>query len=102
MSFVTTKVKKEFTSGQLIPYSGLSVISDFIKHIGLYDSLNEWISIVRHNTSLLSTAQVLSSIILANFCGVHRLSRVEDFTCDPVRWTWLNISTRTLFVFIYP
>lgn len=38
MSFVTTKVKKEFTSGQLTSYSGLSVISDFIKHIGIYDS----------------------------------------------------------------
>lgn len=47
MSYVITKVKKEFTSGQLSPYSGLSVISDFIKHIGIYDSLNEWFPTVR-------------------------------------------------------
>ena len=67
MSFVTTKVKKEFTSGQLTSYSGLSVISDFIKHIGIYDSLNEWFPTVRHNASLFSTAQVLSSIVLSTF-----------------------------------
>lgn len=84
MSFVTTKVKKEFTSGQLTSYSGLSVISDFIKHIGLYDSLNEWFPTVRHNASLFSTAQVLSSIVLSNLCGVHRMSRMENFTHDPL------------------
>lgn len=83
MSLVTTKVKKEFTSGQLTPYSKLSVISDFIKHIGLHDSLNEWVLIVRHNANLLSTAQVLSSITLANLYDVHRLSRVGNFRCDP-------------------
>ncbi len=84
MSFATTKVKKEFTSGQLTPYSGLSVISDFIKHIGINDSLNEWFPTVRHNASLFSTAQVLSSIVLSNLCGVHRMSRMENFTHDPL------------------
>jgi len=84
MSFATTKVKKEFTSGQLTPYSGLSVISDFIKHIGINDSLNEWFPTVRHNASLFSTAQVLSGIVLSNLCGVHRISRMENFTHDPL------------------
>ena len=92
MSFVPTKVKKEFTSGQLTPYSGLSVISDFIKHTGIYDSLNEWFPTVHHNASLFSTAQVLSSIILANLCGVHRVRRVENFTHDPLVSRLLGLS----------
>lgn len=92
MSFVTTKVKKGFTSGQLTPYSGLSVISDFIKHTGIYDSLNEWFPTVNHNAGLFSTAQVLSSIVLDSLCGVRIAFHILQNEC------WLKMISRIVFL----
>ncbi|ULB35975.1 transposase [Proteiniphilum propionicum] len=82
MSFTASSVKKEFSSEQLTSYSGLSVTSDFINHCGIYRRLEHLFPTTRHNASRFSTAQILSSVLLASLCGVHRLKRIENFTFD--------------------
>ena len=82
ISFTAGSVKKEFSSEQLTSYSGLSVTSDFINHSGIYRRLEHLFPTTRHNASRFSTAQILSSILLASLCGVHRLKRIENFTFD--------------------
>jgi hypothetical protein len=80
ISFTACSVKKKFSSEQLTSYSGLSVTSDFINHCGIYGKLEHLFPTIRHNASRFSTAQILSSILLASLCGVHRLKRIENFT----------------------
>ena len=82
ISFTACSVKKKFSSEQLTSYSGLSVTSDFINHCGIYGKLEHLFPTIRHNASRFSTAQILSSILLASLCGVHRLKRIENFTFD--------------------
>jgi hypothetical protein len=80
ISFTAGSVKKEFSSEQLTSYSGLSVTSDFINHCGIYRRLEHLFPTTRHNASRFSTAQILSSILLASLCGVHRLKRIEKLS----------------------
>lgn len=82
ISFIARSVKKEFSSKQLTSYSGLSVISDFIKCNGIYKQFDTLFTTTRHGASRFCTAQVLSGILLASLCGVRRLSRIANFTFD--------------------
>ncbi|URW80172.1 hypothetical protein [Xiashengella succiniciproducens] len=82
ISFTASSVKEEFSSEKLTSYSGLSVTSDFINHCGIYRRLEHLFPTTRHNASRFSTAQILSSVLLASLCGVHRLKRIENFTFD--------------------
>lgn len=82
ISFIARSVKKEFSSEQLTSYSGLSVISDFIKYNGIYKQFDTLFTTTRHSASRFCTAQVLSGILLASLCGVRRLSRIANFTFD--------------------
>ncbi len=82
MAFTPASVKKEFSSEQLTSYAGLSVISDFINQCGIYRKLNALFPTIRHRASRFCTAQILSGILLAALCGVHRLKRIENFSFD--------------------
>jgi hypothetical protein len=82
MAFTLASVKKEFSSEQLTSYAWLSVISDFLNQCGIYRKLNALFPTIRHSASRFCTTQILSGILLASFCGVHRLKRIENFSFD--------------------
>lgn len=91
ISFPVNSVRKEFSSEQLTSYSGLSVITDFIKHSGVYEQFDKLFATIRHSASRFSTAQILFGILLASLCGVYRLSRIANFTFDALVGRLLNL-----------
>jgi len=83
-SFKVTKVEKNFTSEKLTSYSGLTVINDYVNHLGLFKQLDRVFSTVKNNATKILNIQVLSAIIFASLCGINRLSRIARFTEDPL------------------
>src|SRR5215469_8631501 len=84
LSFKATKVEKDFTSEKLTSYSGLTVIYDYVNHLGLFSQLDRVFSTVKKNATKILNVQIFIAVILANLCGVHRLSKIAQFTEDPL------------------
>ena len=91
ISFPVNSVRKAFSPEQLTSYSGLSVITDFIKHSGVYEQFYKLFATRRHSASRFSTVQILSGILLASFCGVYRVSPIANFTFDDLVDRLLNL-----------
>jgi len=84
LRFKATKVEKDFTSEKLTSYSGLTVINDYVNHLGLFEQLDRLFSTVKKNATQILNIQIFSAIIFANLCGVHRLINIAKFTEDPL------------------
>jgi hypothetical protein len=84
LSFKATKVEKNFTSEKLTSYSGLTVINDYVNHLGLFAELDHVFSTVKTNATKILNIQIFSAIVFASLCGVHRLSKIATFTEDPL------------------
>ena len=84
LRFKATKVEKDFTSEKLTSYSGLTVINDYVNHLGLFEQLDRLFSTVKKNATQILNMQIFSAIIFANLCGVHRLINIAKFTEDPL------------------
>ena len=80
---VKQTVKAEFSAGTLTNYSGLNVIHNFIEKIGARDLLNN-INIETHHNIQYETGDILSIIVEGISCGMNRLSKIENFTLDPL------------------
>ena len=84
MEIITGRVENDFTNERLTHHAGLGVIWDYINSNGLTSLLNRIFPTIKYNSIKFSNVQVLQSIVLAHMSGVHRLSRIEDFTKDPL------------------
>jgi hypothetical protein len=84
LSFKPIKVGKNFTSEKLTSYSGLSVINDYVNHLGLFKRLDRVFSTVKNNATKILNIQIFSAIIYASLCGINRLSKIAKFTEDPL------------------
>jgi len=84
ISFQQTKIEKNFTSGSLTSYSGLIVFNDYLEKIGLYSLINKNFTTIKQNATKVLNSQTLISIMLANLCGISRLSNIENFSNDPL------------------
>ena len=82
--YSATKVGKSFTSEKLTSYSGLTVINDYINHLGLFSELDRKFSTVKTSATKILNVQIFSAIIFASLCGISRLSRMAKFTEDPL------------------
>jgi hypothetical protein len=84
LRFKSTKVAKSFTSEKLTSYSGLTVINDYVNHLGVPQQLDSTFSTVKNSATKFLNVQIFSAILFASLCGVNRLSRIAIFTSDPL------------------
>jgi len=84
LQFKEAKIGKNFTSEKLTSYSGLTVINDYVSHLGLFKQLDYIFSTVKNNATKVLNIQIFSAIIFASLCGINRLSKIAKFTEDPL------------------
>jgi len=53
LRFQATKVGKSFTSERLTSYSGLTVINDYVNHLGIFNELNCALYTIKKNATML-------------------------------------------------
>jgi hypothetical protein len=84
LTIITGRVKNSFTNERLTHYAGLGIAWDYISSKGLIRLLNKVFPTIQYNSTKFSNVQLLLSIVLAHLSGIHRLSRIEVFTGDPL------------------
>jgi hypothetical protein len=94
LGYKATKVGKDFTSEKLTCYSGLTVVNDYVNHLGLFKKLDQIFFTVKNNATKYINVQIFSAIIFANLCGISRLSNVEQFTNDTLVRKLLGIKNK--------
>lgn len=77
-------LKYSFTGGNITKYSGLNVISKFLGKQKLGVAINKLFPTAWYNSTKFSKSQILMSIIYASLSGINRISRIANFTQDPL------------------
>jgi hypothetical protein len=84
IEFRAGKADKNFTEERLTSYTGLTVVLKYIQAQGLGKLLDGLFPTVKQNATKFSTTQIMLAVVLASMSDVHRMSRIENFTCDPL------------------
>ena len=84
IEFRAGKADKNFTEERLTSYTGLTVVSKYIQAQGIGKLLNRLFPTVKQNATKFSTLQIMLAVVLASMSDVHRMSRIENFTYDPL------------------
>jgi len=82
MEFRAGKADKNFTEERLTSYTGLTVVSKYVQAQGIGKLLDRLFPTVKQNATKFSTTQIMLAVVLASMADVHRMSRIENFTCD--------------------
>lgn len=62
----------------------MTVVSKYIQAQGLGKLLAKLFPTVKQNATKFSTTQIMLAVVLVSMSDVHRMSRIENFTCDPL------------------
>lgn len=84
------EIKTEFTSKYITSNTGLISIHKFMNKLNIEKLLNA-VPINLHNNNHFSNAQILITIILGLLSGENTLSKLENFSRDPLTKELLNI-----------
>jgi hypothetical protein len=87
------KIHADFSAGALTNFSGLKSIHKFIDKLGIHKQLDN-ISIDMHHNIIYETGDLLSIIIEGISCGMNRISKLENFTLDPLLQKLYNLSDK--------
>ena len=77
-------VNNSFTGGNITKYSGINVVGKFLDRQKVSQKLNNLFPTAWYNATKFGTVQILMSIIFASLSGVNRISRIANFTQDPL------------------
>lgn len=77
-------VKHSFTGGNITKFSGINIIAKFMNRQKIMQGLSKLFPTVFYNATKFSTVQTLMSIIFASLAGINRISRIANFTQDPL------------------
>jgi Transposase DDE domain group 1 len=77
------EIKTSFNGGALTNYSGIKPIQKFMEKLGVAKSLNT-LGIKLHHNAKHDTGTILSILILGIISGMNRISKIENFTHDPL------------------
>lgn len=83
-------IKSSFSGGTLTNYSGMLPVYKFMTKIGLPQTLDT-ISLNLHHNAQTSNGDMLTLITLAIMCGMNRISKIEQFTLDPLVQKLFNL-----------
>ena len=84
IEFKAGKAEKNFTEERLTSYTGLAVVLKYIEAQGIGKLFDGLFPTTRQNATKFSTTQIMLAVVLASISDVHRMSRIENFTCDPL------------------
>ena len=62
----------------------MTVVSKYIQAQGLRKLLDRLFSTLKQNATKFSTTQIMLAVVLTSMSDVHRVSKIENFTCDPL------------------
>ena len=85
--FINSKikhVKHSFTGGNITKFSGINIIAKFMNRQKILQNLSRLFPTVFYNSTKFSTVQILMSIIFSSLAGINRMSRIANFTQDPL------------------
>ena len=91
MEFKTGKADKNFTEERLTSYTGLTVVSRYIQAQGIGSLLDGLFPTTKQNVTKFSTTQIMIAVVLVSLLDVHRMNRIENFTCNPLVQHLLNL-----------
>jgi len=77
-------VKSSFTSNNITLYAGINALSKFFNRKKITRQLGKLFPTTLYNSTKFATIQILMSIIMASLCGVNRISKISNFTQDPL------------------
>jgi len=87
------KIHADFSAGALTNFSGLKSIHRFVDKLELRKQLNN-ISIGMHHNIKYETGNILSVVIEGISCGMNRISKIENFTLDPLLQKFYNLKEK--------
>ena len=68
--FIKSKIKvlsRSFTGGNITKYSGINVVSKYLKRKDIINMLNKQFPTMRHNATKFTKVQIIMSIVYAYF-----------------------------------
>ena len=77
------EIKTSFNGGALTNFSGIKPFYKFMKKLDLTNSLNS-LGIRLHHNAKNDTGTILSILILGIISGMNRISKIDNFTLDPL------------------
>ncbi len=77
-------VKHSFTGGNITEFSGINIIAKFMNQQEIPQDLGKLFPTTFYKPTKFSTKQILISIIFALLAGINRISRIANFTHDPL------------------
>lgn len=77
-------VKHSFTGGNITKFSGINIIAKFMNRQKIPHDIGKLFPTTFYNSTKFSTKQILFSIIFASLAGINRISRIANFTHDPL------------------
>ena len=89
--FQTKCIKFSFTGTKITKYAGLTPIMKYLQKIDLGNKLNELFPTSMYNSTKFTVVQILMSLVLGSLSGVNRISRLSNFTADPLVMHLLNL-----------
>ena len=89
--FQTKNIKFSFTGTKITKYAGLTPIMKYLQKIDLGNKLNELFPTSMYGSTKFTIVQILMSLVLGSLSGVNRISRLSNFTADPLVMHLLNL-----------
>ena len=77
-------INSSFTGGNITKYSGINVVGKFLDRQKISQKLNMLFPTTWYNATKVGTVQILMSIVFASLSGINRMSRIANFTQDPL------------------
>jgi hypothetical protein len=77
-------IKQSFTGHRLTGFSGINPINKYFKKIKLAKKLKRIFPTFIENALQFTNEQLMLLMVYASLCKVHRVSRIETFSTDPL------------------
>ena len=77
-------IRHTFTGGNITKYSGINIIAKFMNRQKISQNLGNLFPTVFYNSTKFSAVQILMSVIFSSLAGINRISRIANFTQDPL------------------
>ena len=77
-------IKHSFTGGNLTMYSGINSVAKFLKRNKTVSGIHRLFPTTKENATKFTKFQVITAIVFASLAEVNRISKIANFTQDPL------------------
>ncbi|MCD6555626.1 MAG: IS1380 family transposase [Bacteroidales bacterium] len=85
--FIKSKInfiKHSFTGGNITMYSGINVITKYLKRDKTINLISKLFPTKKENATKFTKFQVIMAITFASLAGINRIKKIANFTQDPL------------------